>query len=252
MHHSASVSTSTRIGISNPTSASSFDQRRNLRPANPYAEINNQNDPDYTQRTRVPRYPPHHEPKPVQQVNSSKKSRKTFIVTAVIVAVVAVAAIVAGVVVFVVHPGQSSASSLVSSSTAPLSSVTANNTATSASSSTNSSLIIIDSNVSKLIITPGDGVTFPKTNDTVHVNYIGMFVNGTIFDENTSQSSPFSTKIGVGRVIPGWDIGVPTMSLKEVSILYIKSVDAYGEAGAPPLIPPNTDLNFKVTLLGIN
>ena len=60
------------------------------------------------------------------------------------------------------------------------------------------------------------------------------------------------TAIGVGRVIRGWDEGVPQMSLGEKAKLIISYDYAYGEGGYPPIIPPKSDLIFEVELLKIN
>ncbi|KAI9330050.1 FK506-binding protein FKBP12, partial [Obelidium mucronatum] len=108
--------------------------------------------------------------------------------------------------------------------------------------------------VSKQVLSPGDGVTFPVSGtSTVNVLYNGTFLDGTVFDASVLHgNTPFSVVIGAMRVIPCWDVGVPTMSLGEVAELYCKSEWAYGASGSPPLIPPNTDLNFWVSLVSIN
>lgn len=59
------------------------------------------------------------------------------------------------------------------------------------------------------------GKTFPKPGDTVTIHYVGTLLNGNKFDSSRDRGDPFVTQIGVGRVIKGWDEGVPQLSLGE-------------------------------------
>jgi len=96
-------------------------------------------------------------------------------------------------------------------------------------------------------------VTFPKTGDTVSMPYTGTLAStGAKFDSSRDRGKEFSTQIGVGRVIDGWDQGVPQMSLGERAFLRISAACGYGAQGSPPTIPANADLVFDVELLGIN
>eukprot|EP00401_Gymnodinium_catenatum_P071124 CAMPEP_0117542550 /NCGR_PEP_ID=MMETSP0784-20121206/44604_1 /TAXON_ID=39447 /ORGANISM="" /LENGTH=164 /DNA_ID=CAMNT_0005339303 /DNA_START=9 /DNA_END=503 /DNA_ORIENTATION=- len=110
--------------------------------------------------------------------------------------------------------------------------------------------------VEKQVLRAGDGVNFPKKGDTVTMHYTGtltsVFFGGKKFDSSVDRGTPFVTKIGVGKVIKGWDVGVPQMSLGEKAILRITSDYAYGSRGAGGVIPPNADLTFEVELLKIN
>jgi FK506-binding protein 1 len=100
-------------------------------------------------------------------------------------------------------------------------------------------------------LSPGDGKTFPRKGDTVTIHYVGTLRNGTVFDSSRDRGAPFTTEIGIGRVIQGWDEGVPQLSLGQKAVLSISSDYAYGPSGFPPVIPPNSDLLFEVELLGI-
>ncbi|TFK18365.1 peptidyl-prolyl cis-trans isomerase [Coprinopsis marcescibilis] len=100
-------------------------------------------------------------------------------------------------------------------------------------------------------IAPGDGQTFPKRGDTVSIHYVGTLANGDVFDSSRKRKDPFVTKIGVGKVIRGWDEGVPQLSLGQKAVLTCTPDFAYGAAGYPPVIPANATLKFEVELLKI-
>ncbi|KAI6166519.1 hypothetical protein EDD17DRAFT_1543782, partial [Pisolithus thermaeus] len=68
-------------------------------------------------------------------------------------------------------------------------------------------------------LVPGDGKTFPKRGDKVTIHYVGTLMDGSVFDSSRDRKDPFLTEIGVGKVIKGWDEGVPQLSLGEKAIL---------------------------------
>ncbi|KAM0749137.1 FK506-binding protein 1 [Meredithblackwellia eburnea MCA 4105] len=98
----------------------------------------------------------------------------------------------------------------------------------------------------------GDGKTFPKPGDTVTMHYTGTLTkDGSKFDSSRDRGKPFVTQIGVGRVIRGWDEGVPKLSVGQKAKLLISSDYGYG-ARDMGVIPPNSDLTFEVELIKIN
>ena len=51
-------------------------------------------------------------------------------------------------------------------------------------------------------ISPGDGKSFPKAGQTVHMHYVGTLQsNGNKFDSSRDRGKPFTCVIGVGQVI---------------------------------------------------
>ncbi|KAL1741670.1 FK506-binding protein 1A [Schizophyllum fasciatum] len=100
-------------------------------------------------------------------------------------------------------------------------------------------------------LAPGDGNNFPKKGDQVTLHYVGTLVDGTEFDSSRERGVPFVTKIGIGRVIKGWDEGVMKLSIGEKARLVCTPDYAYGARGFPPIIPPNSTLCFEVELVHI-
>ena len=116
------------------------------------------------------------------------------------------------------------------------------------------------STVDKLIVEDLKVGTGPevKSGDTVVMHYTGWLEEpgevenkGEKFDSSVDRDEPFETKIGIGRVIEGWDKGVPGMKVGGKRKLTIPSELGYGEYGAGMTIPPFATLIFEVELLKI-
>lgn len=93
--------------------------------------------------------------------------------------------------------------------------------------------------------------TEAKAGDTVSVHYTGWLTDGTKFDSSHDRASPFSFKLGAGRVIKGWDEGVAGMKIGGKRKLTIPPQLGYGARGAGSDIPPNAELIFEVELLKV-
>jgi peptidylprolyl isomerase len=110
------------------------------------------------------------------------------------------------------------------------------------------------------IITTADGLQIQdqvvgtgkeaKSGDTVTVNYLGTLENGTKFDSSYDRSTPFTTQIGVGQVIKGWDEGIVGMKVGGKRKLTIPPSLGYGSADMGS-IPANSTLIFEVELLDV-
>ncbi len=90
-----------------------------------------------------------------------------------------------------------------------------------------------------------------KDGDTVVMHYKGTLENGKKFDSSYDRKEPFETKIGIGYVIKGWDLGVPGMKVGGKRKLTIPYQLGYGKYGVEPDIPGFSTLIFEVELLQI-
>jgi FK506-binding protein 3 len=104
----------------------------------------------------------------------------------------------------------------------------------------------------KIVLKKGDKTNFPKKGESVSVRYTGMLENGQIFDTNVGKKkSALTFKVGMGKVIRGWDEAVLEMSKGEKAKITIEPDWAYGAKGVPGTIPPNSTLIFEVELEAI-
>ncbi len=108
-----------------------------------------------------------------------------------------------------------------------------------------------DRTASGLIIineTEGSGA-FPAATDTVKVHYHGTLRDGTVFDSSLDRGEP--VEFALNRVIPCWTEGVAKMKAGGKSELVCPPEIAYGDRGAPPMIPGGATLTFVVELIEV-
>ncbi|XP_078041970.1 FK506-binding protein 59kD isoform X2 [Augochlora pura] len=106
-----------------------------------------------------------------------------------------------------------------------------------------------DGGVLKEIIKEGVGDETPGPGCEVTVHYVGSLLDGTEIDSSRRRNEPFKFNLKEGSVIKAWDIGVATMKKGEIAMLTCSSEYAYGAAGSPPRIPPNSTLKFEIEMI---
>lgn len=122
--------------------------------------------------------------------------------------------------------------------------------AMSAAAAAPSTLKIIDRKI-------GDGA-LAEAGAPVNMHYTGYLWDasaadnkGKKFDSSIERKVPFGFIIGAGRVIKGWDEGIPGMKVGGQRTLIIPPDKGYGERGAGADIPPNATLVFDVELVSV-
>lgn len=91
----------------------------------------------------------------------------------------------------------------------------------------------------------GSGAGCPP-GSTVTIHYRGTLKNGTEFD---SSHGGDPATFPLGRLIKGWQEGIPGMKAGGKRRLTIPYMMAYGEQGMPPVIPPKSDLVFEIEMI---
>ena len=94
----------------------------------------------------------------------------------------------------------------------------------------------------------------PDLNDLVRVHYEGTLTNGEVFDSSFRRDVPLMTTPEgqpPGGIIPAWTEILQLMRPGDEWIVYAPPEMAYGERGAPPVIPPHAVLVFRIQLLDV-
>ncbi|MBK0383733.1 FKBP-type peptidyl-prolyl cis-trans isomerase [Pedobacter sp. SD-b] len=97
------------------------------------------------------------------------------------------------------------------------------------------------------IIEPGSGNVTYSTNTQIEAIYTGKLLNGTIFDTSVGKAN---LKIALGKVITGWQIGIPLIQKGGKIRLIIPSGYAYGNQIVGG-IPANSILDFDIELVNV-
>ncbi|HET9082620.1 MAG TPA: FKBP-type peptidyl-prolyl cis-trans isomerase [Trebonia sp.] len=96
----------------------------------------------------------------------------------------------------------------------------------------------------------GKGAVVKKGQD-IAVQYTGVnWRTGKVFDSSWARHTPFTTVIGAGQVIPGWDTGLVGQTVGSRVLLVIPPKDGYGSAGSSQAGIKGTDtLVFVIDIL---
>jgi FKBP-type peptidyl-prolyl cis-trans isomerase len=90
-----------------------------------------------------------------------------------------------------------------------------------------------------------------RKGDEIDAHYTGWLTNGKKFQSSHDSGKPITFKLGVGKVIKGWDAGIPGMKEGGKRKLIIPPELAYGDRGFGDAIPPGATLVFEVELVKV-
>jgi FKBP-type peptidyl-prolyl cis-trans isomerase FkpA len=96
------------------------------------------------------------------------------------------------------------------------------------------------------IVNAGSGPA-PLLSSTVIVKYIGKLENGTEFDRNQNVNGE---TFSLGRLIPGWQYGIPLIRKGGSIKLYLPPTLGYG-CNAQANIPAGSNLIFTIDLVDV-
>ncbi|CAA6825753.1 MAG: Peptidyl-prolyl cis-trans isomerase [uncultured Sulfurovum sp.] len=113
------------------------------------------------------------------------------------------------------------------------------------------SIVTMDNGIKYEDLNVGTGQKIePNHTFLVTVHYTMWLKNGVKIESTHDRDKPFQFKLGVNQVIKGWDEGMVGMEVGGVRQLDVPSKLAYGRRGWGGVIPPNSDLLFKIEYLG--
>ncbi len=99
-----------------------------------------------------------------------------------------------------------------------------------------------------IVVKMGTGIR-PAVTDTVVFNTIGIFPDGTVFEDTYQKKRAITTV--AGNLIPGLAEAIQLIPEGSTWRIFIPSVLGYGSAGLPNVIPPNTALIFDINLMEV-
>lgn len=104
-----------------------------------------------------------------------------------------------------------------------------------------------ESGLRYIVIREGQGDKSPGARDIVKVDYEGRLLGtDTVFDSSYERGMPLQFR--VEQVIAGWQEALKMMKPGAEWRIILHPDIAYGAAGAPPVIPPYSWLDFRVEL----
>ena len=107
---------------------------------------------------------------------------------------------------------------------------------------------VLPNGVHYIVVKASQGLR-PLPADSVVINAIGVFPDGTVFEDTFRKKKPITTL--TGQLIPGLSEAVQLMPVGSVWRIFVPSVLGYGPAGLQGVIPPNTALVFDITLMEV-
>jgi len=107
---------------------------------------------------------------------------------------------------------------------------------------------VLPNGVHYIVVKASQGVR-PTPADSVVINAIGVFPDGTVFEDTFQKKKPITTL--TSQLIPGLSEAVQLMPVGSVWRIFVPAALGYGPAGLQNVIPPNTALVFDITLMEV-
>lgn len=104
-----------------------------------------------------------------------------------------------------------------------------------------------DGGVIKTILKQGEGPMIVP-GSKVSVNYKGQTKEGLVF----CGADNYQFQANDGSMVSGWDVAVTTMRVGEKAKIVVAPRYGYGSKGVPPVIAPDTSLEFEVEVLSLD
>lgn len=105
-----------------------------------------------------------------------------------------------------------------------------------------------DSGLQYQVLEAGSGAR-PGPADTVRVHYAGTLLDGREFESTWKLDHP--AEFALGQVMPGLREAIVLMPTGSRYRVWIPAALAYGEAGVPGAVGPNSTLVFEIELLEV-
>ncbi|KAG9354603.1 hypothetical protein JZ751_001316 [Albula glossodonta] len=103
--------------------------------------------------------------------------------------------------------------------------------------------------VQDLVLGEGQGV---ENGDSLEVAYTGWLLQnhtiGQMFDSNLNKDKLLRMKLGLGKVIKGWEEGMLGMKKGGRRLMVVPPSQAYGSQGIPNRVPPDSTLIFETEI----
>jgi FKBP-type peptidyl-prolyl cis-trans isomerase len=107
---------------------------------------------------------------------------------------------------------------------------------------------VLPSGVHYLVVKQGGGIR-PLAKDSVVLHAVGMFPDGTVFEDTQKKNKPFT--MVVESLIPGLGEAIQLMPEGSVWRVFVPSALGYGAAGLQGVIPPNSALVYDIAVLQV-
>lgn len=104
---------------------------------------------------------------------------------------------------------------------------------------------VLPNGVHYMVVKAGTGIR-PIATDTVEINAIGVFPDGTLFEDTYQKKQIIRTT--PSSLIPGLNETIQLMTEGSEWRVFIPSILAYGTTGIANVIPPNMALVFEIRL----